>query len=120
MSSIKYLIKLLKEEEFIDTLINNGEMFMRPAKYFIDLERTTQERGQGDIRENIMFDSVRVCSDYPIYCMYSVLNSDVCDEGILINKKFIDTFSEDKNGYFALIDFDTFMKKITSHFDGNI
>lgn len=112
MSQIKYLIKFIVEETFIDSLIKDGTLFMRSAEYFISLEQESGTKGKGDSLEAIVFNCMRIGLNHPIYCMYSVFTDDVCTDGILINKKMVADFCPQGKGYFALIEFDAFMERI--------
>ena len=117
---IEYLIKFIKEEKYIDGLIENGELCMRPLGYFAELENRTGDISRGDIREGLLFDSVRVCSKFPIYCMYAVFETDLVEDGILIRKRAVQEL-DDVNGdhCFALIKSDDFHNQLRSeHFNG--
>lgn len=116
MKNIRYLIKYIPEFEYADALYNNGELFMRSADYFRQLEIQNKDVVSGDIREGIVFDSVFVGLNYPIYCMYSVFEDDVIDIGgikhIIINLEFVKNFVEKKKGYFVISEYGNFVKRL--------
>jgi len=117
---IKFLIKFIPEETYVDSLIDNGELFMRPLGYYAELEKQSNDKTRGDRREELLLDCIRVCANYPIYCMYSVFNDDVIPEGILINKRAIQEFFPDGTGHFAIINYEDFISNLNSeYFDGH-
>lgn len=109
MKKPKYIIKFVSKKVYAEELVN-GELYMRPARYYHNIEQ-----GRGDIAEAAVFPGI--CSyyqmDYPIYCFYSVFPDDIQNNQILIPNKCINDF-ECLNGYCVLIDFDEFEKYIFS------
>lgn len=116
---IKYLIKFIPEEEFIDRLIDKGELYMRPLGHFAELEEQQGDSVRGDIREGLLLDCARICAQSPIYCMYAVFDNDVVSDGVLINKRAVQGFFSEGAGYFALINYSDFISQPKAdHFDG--
>ncbi|MFI3172020.1 MAG: hypothetical protein R3Y58_06615 [Eubacteriales bacterium] len=119
MKKRKYLIKTISEECYIDKLVNDGEMFMRPLGYFNALERYGKNKEQGDEAEATAFGIIRCCQDNPVYCMYTVFEDQVKDGYILIRKDYSDKFIKSGDGYFAVIDYECFQKNLNENcFDG--
>ncbi len=104
---IKYLIKFVSQLNHAEMLIN-GELFMRPASYYRNLEE-----GQGDIREGLVFHGLRMYKngEFPICCFYSVNDAEIQDGYFLIPNKCITDF-KCETGYAVIIDFDEFLKII--------
>jgi hypothetical protein len=102
---IKYLIKFVQREEHADMLIS-GKLFMRPVKYYHNLEL-----GQGDKSEAGILDGIAIYKDttIPIYCLYSVEQDEIVNGIITINKQLIDDF-KCENGYLVVIKYDDFEK----------
>lgn len=103
---IKYLIKFVSQLEHAEQLIN-GEFFMRPASYYHHLEN-----GQGDLAESALIHSVAIYKNtqYAIYCLYSVDEKDIGNDGnIYISQKCIEDF-HCENGFAVIIDYEKFEK----------
>ncbi len=119
MRNIKYLIKFVSNEEIADRLIKNGELYMRSAYHYVELERKLKHQGQGDIREGMIFDVMWTCMNYPIYCMYAVFDDEIEDGNIIINKKNIKDFCGKDNGFLVLISYEDFCKRLNpDNFNG--
>lgn len=97
---IKYLAKFFSEKNHAQTLIN-GTLHMRPACYYHNLNI-----GQGDIYEACVFPGICIYKNenLPIYCLYSIHDSDISSNIVKIPKKCITDFSC-QDGYIVLIDF---------------
>lgn len=118
-NNIKFLIKFLKEKKYADDLCSKGDLFMRSADDFIRIEKETNLSGRGDIREGLIFNSIRIGMNFPIYCMYSCFENEIIENEILINKKVIEDFCDNNNGYLVVIDYFRFMEKmIIENFEG--
>lgn len=118
-NNTRFLIKFLKEKKYAVDLCYKGELFMRSADDFIRIEKETNLSGRGDIREGLIFNSVRIGMNFPIYCMYSCFENEIIKDEILINKKVIEDFCDNNNGYLVVIDYVRFMDKMVSeNFEG--
>ncbi|MDD3645658.1 MAG: hypothetical protein PHR19_09050 [Bacteroidales bacterium] len=118
-NSIEFLVKFIPEEKYLDNLINHGELFLRPLGYYSRLEKESSDNIRGDIREGSLFNCIRIGSNRPIYCMYSVFENDIIPGGILINKRAIENFLLEGKGFFALINYKDFISQLKlSYFDG--
>lgn len=118
-SDIKFLVKFIEEENYVDNLINHGELFLRPLGHFAKLEKDSSDEVRGDEREGLLLNSIRIGSNYPIYCMYSIFESDVLPDGLLIKKRAVENFLSKGTGYFAIIDYNNFISSLkVEDFDG--
>ena len=105
---IKYLIKFVSKLEYAK-MLQNGRFFMRPLSYYRCLEE-----GQGDVLEGAISHFIFMFKNtqWPIYCFYSVDDSDVIsNENIKIDKRCIDDF-KCKDGYIVIINFSEFEKML--------
>jgi hypothetical protein len=105
---IKYLIKFVSRLEHAK-MLQDGHLFMRPMPYYRLLEE-----GQGDELEGAISHSIFMFKNtqWPIYCFYSVDDSDVISNGnIKIDKRCIDDF-KCKDGYIVIINFSEFEKML--------
>lgn len=117
--SVRYLVKFIPEEMYVDSLINTGELFMRPLGCFVDLEKRQSDHVRGDIREGLLLNCIWVNSDRPIYCMYTVFESDVVSDSVLINKRAVQKFLPQEEGYFAIINYGDFISQLKAdYFEG--
>lgn len=110
---LKYLIKFVSQEKYADELMN-GKLFMRCAQYYHDLERR-HGAGQGDLREGVIFPGHAIYKNtsIPIFCLYSVDETDIVEDMIHIPNKVIKDFGCEQ-GFLVLIDFDGFEEALTS------
>ena len=104
---IKYLLKFVAEKNHAEVLLN-GTLFMRPASYYWHLEQ-----GQGDINETAIIPFARIYkhSRLPIYCMYSVMDTDIVDNTITVSGRCIKDF-KCEDGYVVIIDYPQFAKRL--------
>jgi len=117
--NIKFLVKFIEEEDYVDSLINHGELFLRPLGHFAKLEKDSSDEVRGDEREGLLLNSIRIGSNHPIYCMYSIFESDVLPDGLLIKKRAVENFLSKETGYFAVIDYNNFISSLKAKdFDG--
>lgn len=115
--NIRYLVKFIPEEKFIDSLIMEGELFLRPLSYYAHLEKEQSDCIRGDITEGLLLYCARICS--PIYCTYAVFDKEVLPKGIIINKRAPQSFFGEKKGYFAVINYNDFISQLNADcFDG--
>lgn len=118
-NNIEFLVKFIPEEDYVDNLVNHGELFLRPLGHYSKLEEDSSDKIRGDKREGLLLNSVRISSNRPIYCMYSVFESDLFSEGILINKRAVKSFLSEGTGFFAIINYKGFLSQLKSeYFDG--
>lgn len=110
---ISYFIKFVSKEKYADSLLN-GDLFMRCASYYHDLERK-QGRGQGDIGEAMVFPGLGIYknADLPFFCLYSVDETEIIDGTIRIPSRVVQDFGCEQ-GYLVLIDFEGFEKALPS------
>lgn len=103
MKMIKYLAKFVTLREHAE-LLQHGKLFMRPASYYHRLEL-----GQGDLREAAIFEDVCIYkhSRLPIYCLYTIYDSDIKDGLCEISGRCVKDF-HCENGYVVLLDIDRF------------
>lgn len=85
----KYLIKFCAKEKYADDLMD-GKLYMNAAGFYHRLEK-----GQGDNREGIISSGVFMYKNScrPIYCMYSVMSSDIVEGEAAIPARIISGFS---------------------------
>lgn len=103
---IKYLIKFVSRLEHAK-MLQDGHLFMRPMSYYRLLEE-----GQGDELEGAISHSIFMFKNtqWPIYCFYSVDDSEMFADGnVEIPKSCIEDF-KCKDGYIVIIKFSEFEK----------
>lgn len=112
---VKYLIKITPKIEYGRSAIQ-GKLFMRPARYYTSLE----QKGQGDRREGQLVSGQGITKglDHYIYCMYSVKDSEIIDDKILIDKRTIQDFCCEE-GCLAVIKYDGFIKQFKDKYQDN-
>lgn len=105
---IRYLVKFVPELQHAEALVS-GILYMRPAKYYQKLEA-----GQGDISEAAVSHDIQMYMNtrLPIYCMYSVFESDIVDRKTLISKDLIRDF-KCESGYAVVIDYQFFSQLLS-------
>lgn len=106
----RYLIKFVSQLSHAENL-RSGNLFMRPASYYHDLEI-----GQGDITEGAISHQVAIYqnSQWAIYCMYTVKEDDIDRDGnIHISNRVMNDFTN-SNGYAVVIDRDKFEKRLST------
>jgi len=102
MKDIPYLIKFHGNNKvYAEKLMSQGQLFMQSAETYINLEKQTGVKGQGDIREGLVFDSIRIGIDLPVYCMYGVYRNQIKRGLISIDKRVVHDFCPD-GGYITL------------------
>lgn len=104
---IDYLIKFCSKEAYADDLLN-GKLFMNAAGYYRSLEL-----GQGDPMESAISSHSQIFtnSGRPIYCMYTVKESDILDGEALISEQVINDFGC-ANGWAVIIDYAAFVERL--------
>ena len=104
---IKYLIKFVSQLDHAKMLLR-GELFMRPASYYHGLEQ-----GQGDAGEALVFHGLSMYKngEFPIYCFYSVDDSEIQNNRFKVSEKCITDF-KCADRYAVLIDFPSFDERI--------
>lgn len=108
-NEIKYLIKFCAKEQYADDLIC-GKLYMNAAAYYRHLEK-----GQGDVREGAISDSVAFFKNGNrlVYCLYSVMATDIVNGKTVISKRVIDDF-ECANGWAVIIEYEPFLKALSA------
>ncbi len=105
---IRYLIKFVSEYKYAQDL-QSGKLFMHPASYYHYLEL-----GQGDLREGAIshYNRIYKNSQFPIYCLYSVYDTDINDDGMIaVSESCINDF-KCSNGYAVILDFKKFQSEL--------
>lgn len=74
-----YLIKFFSEVQFAQKLVDCGELYMRPAEYYIQLEYNSPKSKQGDKFEGACSHRVGIAKgvNHPIYCMMQIMSGDI-------------------------------------------
>lgn len=74
-----YLIKFFSEMQFAQSLVDCGELYMRPAKYYIQLEYNSSKSKQGDKFEGACSHRVGIAKgvNHPIYCMTQIMSDHI-------------------------------------------
>lgn len=108
---IKYVAKFVSKEEYADQLLQ-GQLYMRPAKFFRDLERE-KGAGQGDAHEGEIFPDFAMFKNiyYPIYCLYTITQEDIVDGKVVIDKQVVEDFGCE-DGFVVIIDFEKFDEEL--------
>ncbi|MCL2663538.1 MAG: hypothetical protein FWE83_09465 [Oscillospiraceae bacterium] len=115
IKDIPYLIKFQgNERTYAEKLISQGQLFMQSAEAYINIEKQTGIKGQGDIREGLVFDFVRIGIDLPIYCMYGVYLHQIEGNTISIDKRVVQDFCPE-GGYITLIETMPFINQFKAH-----
>jgi len=115
MKDIPYLIKFQgNTRTYAENLISQGQLFMQSAETYINIEKETGVRGQGDIREGLIFDFLRLGIDLPIYCMYGVYWHQIEENTIIIDKRVVQDFCPE-GGYITLIETMPFINQFKTH-----
>ena len=85
---IAYLLKFAPKETYIDDLMN-GHLYMNAAGYYHDLPGE-----QGDPLEASIVYGMGIYANWllPIYCMFTVRESDIVDNTVVISRRMIDEF----------------------------
>ncbi|WP_346698386.1 hypothetical protein [Thomasclavelia spiroformis] len=108
---IQYLIKFQSKQTYAEALREKGELFMQSVETYINIEKYQNNHGQGDIREAIYFDCVRVGIDHPTYCMYAVTRDSIINGNLHFSPRMIEDFSN-KEGYITVITAKEFLNKL--------
>lgn len=97
---IQYLIKFQSKQTYAEALREKGELFMQSVETYINMEKYQNNHGQGDIREAIYFNCVRVGIDHPTYCMYAVTRDSIingnCSKKFWLNEKVTARLEKDR------------------------
>lgn len=74
-----YLIKFFSKVQFAQRLVDCGELYMRPAEYYIQLEYNSPKSKQGDKFEGACSHRVGIAKgvNHPIYCMMQIMSGDI-------------------------------------------
>lgn len=74
-----YLIKFFSEMQLAQKLVDCGELYMRPAEYYIQLEYNSLKSKQGDKFEGACSHRVGIAKgvNHPIYCMMQIMSGDI-------------------------------------------
>lgn len=114
MENTPYLIKFQGENlNYAKSLMDDGELHMCSAQYYIDEELISGIRGQGDKYENEILDFIRVDMECPMYCMYAVRKEQCKDNEIWIDKRVINDFCS-SGGYITICKTSSFIERFNS------
>ena len=123
MENYPYLIKFQGigqnvKDEYAKNLMEKGQLYFQSVETYIKLELEQNKKGQGDAREvNLLWNTVRVGLERPVYCMYSVKNEDVIDQTrIIINNKVVKDFCEN-DGFLTICKTMDFINQFISVWD---
>lgn len=107
---IAYLLKFAPEEAYIDDLIN-GHLYMNAAGYYHGLPGE-----QGDPLEASMVLPACIYGNYrlPIYCMYTVRQSDIVNDCVQIPMRMIREFGC-ADGWIGIVQYDSFARLADRH-----
>lgn len=85
---IVYLLKFVPQEAYIDDLMD-GRLYMNAAGYYHGLPRE-----QGDPLEASLAFGMGIYAHWllPIYCMFTVRESDIVDNAVVVTRRMIDEF----------------------------
>lgn len=115
-----YLIKFFSKVQFAQSLIDCGELYMRPAEYYIQLEYNSSKSKQGDKFEGACSHRMGIAKgvNHPIYCMMQIMNGDVKKDAA--GKPFVnisasllqDFFPRPEEGAAVIIPYREFISKL--------
>lgn len=115
-----YLIKFFSEMQFAQSLVDCGELYMRPAEYYIQLEYNSSKSKQGDKFEGACSHRVGIAKgvNHPIYCMMQIMNDDVKKDAagrpfVNISASLLqDFFPRPEEGVAVIIPYREFISKL--------
>lgn len=100
---IVYLLKFAPQEAYIDNLMD-GRLYMNAAGYYHGLPGE-----QGDPLEASLSYGMGIYANWrlPIYCMFTVRESDIVDNAVVITRRMIDEF-RCAEGWIGIVRYDCF------------
>ena len=101
-------------KSYADILLD-GDIYMRSASHFVHQEYIQQEKGQGDQAEGIALGIMHCGINRPIYCLYTIWNSDCTgqqNKNTVISSRIIEEFCQGESGYIVLIDYPKLVERI--------
>lgn len=109
---IIYLLKFAPQEAYIDDLLN-GRLYMNAAGYYHGLHGE-----QGDPLEASLAYGKGIYAHWllPIYCMYTVRESDIVDNAVVITKRMVEEF-RCSDGWIGIVQYDRFEQLLNLKFD---
>lgn len=109
-NNIAYLLKFASKEVYIDDLLN-GHLYMNAAGYYHGLPGE-----QGDPLEASMVLPACIYGNYrlPIYCMYTVRQSDIVNDCVQIPMRMVREFGC-ADGWIGIVRYDSFARLADSH-----
>lgn len=122
MDDIKYLVKFLDQLEYAQRLVNFGELYMRPAGYYMALENLSlSQNRQGDIFEGACSHKYGIAkgTNHPIYCMTQIEGKDIyiANGARAVNFSsaiFNDFFHDTKSGFAVVIRYNDFIERLSA------
>ena len=102
-NDIVYLLKFAPKEAYIDNLMN-GRLYMNAAGYYHGLPGE-----QGDPLEASLSYGMGIYAYWllPIYCMFTVQESDIVNNAVVITKRMIEEF-RCHDGWIGIVRYDSF------------
>lgn len=112
IDGIIYLLKFAPQEAYIDDLMN-GRLYMNAAGYYHGLPGE-----QGDPLEASLACGMGIYAHWllPIYCMYTVWESDIVDNAVVITKRMVEEF-RCSDGWIGIVRYDRFERLLNRKFD---
>lgn len=112
IDGIIYLLKFAPQEAYIDDLMN-GRLYMNAAGYYHGLPGE-----QGDPLEASLACGMGIYAHWllPIYCMYTVRESDIVDNAVVITKRMVEEF-RCSDGWIGIVRYDRFERLLNRKFD---
>lgn len=109
---IVYLLKFAPKEAYIDDLMD-GRLYMNAAGHYHGLPGE-----QGDPLEASLAYGMGIYAHWllPIYCMFTVQESDIAQNTVLITKRMIDEF-RCADGWIGIVRYDRFEQLLNLKFD---
>ena len=109
---IVYLLKFAPKEAYIDDLMG-GRLYMNAAGYYHGLAGE-----QGDPLEASLTYGMGIDANWllPIYCMFTVRESDIVDNAVVITRRMIDEF-RCADGWIGIVRYGRFERLLNRKFD---
>lgn len=88
--------------QFAQKLVDCGELYMRPAEYYIQLEYNSPKSKQGDKFEGACSHRVGIAKgvNHPIYCMMQIMSGDIKKDAT--GRPFVNISSSLLNGFLPM------------------
>lgn len=121
MEKPAYLAKFFNDIQYAQRLLSLGELYMRPAQYYIQLEQRGKNGNQGDRFEGACSHTLGISKgvNHPIYCMMQIMPQELSIDrqgrtyfsiSSLVCEGF---FSNQEAGVVVVIPYSDFVSRIT-------